>query len=173
MPLLSHCQRHIRWRPPSLDNLSMIHIMMTLDETYLRGSIARVFSVLQHASCPENIIFHFIASRLYSHNNNLIHVIISMFSYLSFHLYLFNSNLVKGKISYSIRCALNQPLNYVGIYLADLVPSVVHQIIYFNSDLIVADDVAKLWNINLGAQSLARRMESRKNNVVSVAKFVV
>ncbi|XP_030970554.1 probable galacturonosyltransferase-like 3 [Quercus lobata] len=141
------CPRIVR---SSLDNPSMIHIAMTLDETYLRGSVAGVFSVLQHASCPENIVFHFIASRLYSHNNNLRHVITSTFPYLSFHLYLFDSNLVKGKISYSIRRALDQPLNYARIYLADLVPSAVRRIIYFDSDLIVVDDVAKLWNINLG-----------------------
>ena len=141
------CPRIVR---SSLDNPSMIHIAMTLDETYLRGSVAGVFSVLQHASCPENIVFHFIASRLYSHNNNLRHVITSTFPYLSFHLYLFDSNLVKGKISYSIRRALDQPLNYARIYLADLVLSAVRRIIYFDSDLIVVDDVAKLWNINLG-----------------------
>ncbi|CAN0876496.1 Probable galacturonosyltransferase-like 3 [Linum grandiflorum] len=35
---------------------------MTLDATYLRGSVAGVFSVLQHASCPENIVFHFIST---------------------------------------------------------------------------------------------------------------
>ena len=137
----------------------MIHIAMTLDETYLRGSVAGVFSVLQHASCPENIVFHFIASRLYSHNNNLRHVITSTFPYLSFHLYLFDSNLVKGKISYSIRRALDQPLNYARIYLADLVLSAVRRIIYFDSDLIVVDDVAKLWNINLGNEEGERERE--------------
>ncbi|KAL0013113.1 hypothetical protein SO802_000182 [Lithocarpus litseifolius] len=73
----------------------MIHITMTLNETYLPGSVAGVFSVLQQASCPENNVFHFIASRLYSHNNNLHHIITSTFPYLSFHLYLFDSNLVK------------------------------------------------------------------------------
>jgi hypothetical protein len=30
----------------------------------------------------------------------------------------------------------------------------VRRIIYFDSDLIVVDDVAKLWNINLGAHVL-------------------
>ncbi|KAK9934806.1 hypothetical protein M0R45_021935 [Rubus argutus] len=43
-------------------NPSIIHIAMTLDATYLRGSVACVFSVLQHATCPENIVFHFIAT---------------------------------------------------------------------------------------------------------------
>ncbi|BFG16990.1 hypothetical protein CerSpe_032650 [Prunus speciosa] len=137
-------------------NPSIIHIAMTLDTTYLRGSIAGVFSVLQHAICPENIVFHFIAA---SHHNRrpsdlLRHVITSTFPYLTFHLYHFDSNLVKGKISYSVRRALDQPLNYARIYLADILPSGVRRIIYFDSDLIVVDDVAKLWNINLGRRVL-------------------
>ncbi|XP_008243171.1 PREDICTED: probable galacturonosyltransferase-like 3 [Prunus mume] len=137
-------------------NPSIIHIAMTLDTTYLRGSIAGVFSVLQHATCPENIVFHFIAA---SHHNRrssdlLRHIITSTFPYLTFHLYHFDSNLVKGKISYSVRRALDQPLNYARIYLADLLPSGVRRIIYFDSDLIVVDDVAKLWSINLGRRVL-------------------
>ncbi|CBI35017.3 unnamed protein product, partial [Vitis vinifera] len=40
----------------------LVHIAMTLDVEYLRGSVAAVHSVLRHASCPDNIFFHFIAS---------------------------------------------------------------------------------------------------------------
>lgn len=40
-----------------------IHIAMTLDGTYLRGSLAGVLSVLRHAACPESIDFHFVADR--------------------------------------------------------------------------------------------------------------
>ncbi|KAK6157704.1 hypothetical protein DH2020_011952 [Rehmannia glutinosa] len=37
---------------------------MTLDYStpYLRGSIAAVLSVLQHSTCPENTVFHFLAN---------------------------------------------------------------------------------------------------------------
>ncbi|KAF4350642.1 hypothetical protein CsatB_019845 [Cannabis sativa] len=128
-------------------NPSLIHIAMTLDATYLRGSVAGVFSVLQHASCPENIVFHFIATH---RRAELRRVIAATFPYLSFHLYHFDTNLVRGKISYSIRRALDQPLNYARIYFANLLPAGVRRIIYFDSDLIVVDDVAKLWGINLG-----------------------
>ena len=41
---------------------SSVHIAMTLDEAYLRGSMAAVFSILQHASCPHNIVFHFLVT---------------------------------------------------------------------------------------------------------------
>ncbi|KAK0573238.1 hypothetical protein LWI29_004729 [Acer saccharum] len=128
-------------------NPSIIHITMTLDSTYLRGSVAGVFSVLQHATCPENIVFHFIGTQRL--RADLRRTITATFPYLNFEIYHFNTNLVKGKISYSIRQALDQPLNYARIYLADLLPPGVRRIIYFDSDLIVVDDVAKLWRINL------------------------
>ncbi|XP_022981863.1 probable galacturonosyltransferase-like 3 [Cucurbita maxima] len=126
---------------------SVIHIAMTLDGTYLRGSVAGVFSVLQHSSCPENIVFHFIVTH---RQLELRRIITNTFPYLNFHLYHFDSNLVRGKITYSIRRALDQPLNYARMYLADLLPASVGRIIYFDSDLVVVDDVAKLWKINLG-----------------------
>ncbi|KAK4763179.1 hypothetical protein SAY86_008947 [Trapa natans] len=131
---------------------STIHIAMTLDATYLRGSIAAVLSVLQHASCPENIVFHFLGAD--HRRNNLRRVVSSTFPYLRFHIHRFDSQIVRGMISYSIRRALDQPLNYARIYLADLVPADVRRIIYFDSDLIVVDDIAKLWSIDLGPHVL-------------------
>ncbi|WCJ24593.1 galacturonosyltransferase-like 3 [Euphorbia peplus] len=128
-----------------------IHIAMTLDSSYLRGSVAGVLSLLQHASCPENIVFHFIATH---RRAELRRAITLTFPYLTFHLYHFDSALVKGKISSSIRRALDQPLNYARIYLADLLPASVERIIYLDSDLIVVDDVDKLWSITLGGHVL-------------------
>lgn len=131
--------------PPSLQT-STIHMAMTLDSTYLRGSVAGVLSVLQHATCPENIAFHFLASS----PRPLRRIITSTFPYLSFRIYRFDTSLVRNKISSSVRPALDQPLNYARIYLADLLPKSVPRVIYFDSDLIVVDDVAKLWAIDLG-----------------------
>ncbi|XVF68908.1 hypothetical protein PTKIN_Ptkin11bG0039000 [Pterospermum kingtungense] len=135
-----------------IHNPSIIHIAMTLDTAYLRGSVAGVFSVIHHATCPENIVFHFITT--HRRGAELTRAITSTFPYLNFHLYHFDTNLVKGKISSSIRRALDQPLNYARMYLADLLPAGVRRIIYFDSDLIVVDDVMKLWSINLGSHVL-------------------
>lgn len=138
------CRKTI-W-PTQPNDPSIIHIAMTLDSTYLRGSIAGVFSVLQHATCPENTVFHFLAT---NRRTELRRTIVTTFPYLNFHLYHFDTNLVRGKISSSIRRALDQPLNYARIYLAELLPSSVKRIIYFDSDLIVVDDISNLWTINL------------------------
>jgi hypothetical protein len=62
----------------------------------------------------------------------------------------FDARLVRGKISSSVRRALDQPLNYARIYLADLLPRSVSRVLYLDSDLLVVDDVAHLWVTDLG-----------------------
>ncbi|MFS7948304.1 putative polygalacturonate 4-alpha-galacturonosyltransferase [Helianthus anomalus] len=86
----------------------MIHVSMTLDFNYLRGSVAAVHSILKHTSCPEN-----------------------------------------GLISGSVREALEDPLNYARNYLGDILDPSVTRVIYLDSDVIVVDDVIKLWSVSL------------------------
>ncbi|KAM0004833.1 putative polygalacturonate 4-alpha-galacturonosyltransferase [Helianthus debilis subsp. tardiflorus] len=133
-------------------NDTLIHIAMTLDATYLRGSIAGVFSIIQHSTCPENTVFHFLTTNRLS--TALRHTITTTFPYLNFHIHHFSTARVKNKISTSIRRALDQPLNYARIYLADLLPATVHRVIYFDSDVIIVDDVVKLWEIELNSHVL-------------------
>ncbi|EPS67668.1 hypothetical protein M569_07107, partial [Genlisea aurea] len=139
---------------PPRDDFTAVHIAMTLDYStpYLRGTIAAVLSVLQHSTCPENSVFHFLA--VPRHRILLRSTIASTFPYLRFHIYDFNPAAVAHLISSSVRSALDQPLNYARIYLADLLPSAVTRVIYLDSDLIVVDDVAKLWKINLNSHVL-------------------
>ncbi|GAB4843506.1 Probable galacturonosyltransferase-like 4 [Ancistrocladus abbreviatus] len=129
-----------------------IHISMTLDANYLRGTMAAVLSMLQHSTCPENFVFHFLAARF---EPEIYTSINSTFPYLSFNIYRFDSNRVRDKISKSIRQALDQPLNYARIYLADILPSDVGRVIYLDSDVIVVDDVSKLWEVDLGGKVVA------------------
>lgn len=139
---------------PPQDNSTNVHIAMTLDYStpYLRGSVAAVLSVLQHSTCPENTVFHFLA--IPHHHPHLRTTIATTFPYLRFQLYSFNPSTVLHLISSSIRRALDQPLNYARIYLADLLPASLSRIIYLDSDLIVVDDIAKLWQINLNSHVL-------------------
>ena len=129
-----------------------IHVVMTLDANYLRGTIAALLSILQHSTCPENIDFHF----LWSHfESDIFSSINSTFPFLNFKVYRFDSNRVRGKISKSIRRALDQPLNYARIYLGDILPADVRRVIYLDSDLVMVDDIAKLWGVELGDKVLA------------------
>ncbi|PKI70573.1 hypothetical protein CRG98_009078, partial [Punica granatum] len=125
---------------------SPIHVSMTLDANYLRGTMAAVLSILQHSTCPENFEFHFLCARF---EPEVFSSINSTFPYLRYKVYRFDSNRVRGKISKSIRQALDQPLNYARIYLADMLPFHVNRVIYLDSDLVVVDDIAELWEVNL------------------------
>ncbi|KAF6173616.1 hypothetical protein GIB67_022975 [Kingdonia uniflora] len=128
---------------------SLLHIAITLDIEYLRGSIAAVHSVLQHSLCPENIFFHFLVSDV-----NLNTLVKSTFPELKFKVYYFDPEIVRNLISSSVRQALEQPLNYARNYLAEILEPCIRRVIYLDSDLVVVDDVTKLWSTNLGARTV-------------------
>ncbi|KAI5008434.1 hypothetical protein ZWY2020_009482 [Hordeum vulgare] len=123
-----------------------VHIAMTLDANYLRGTVAAVFSILQHTACPEDVSFHFLAARRRDAD-----AVRATFPYLDPSVYIFDPARVSGRISRSVRHALDQPLNYARIYLADTLPRAVRRVIYLDSDVVVVDDVRKLWSVDLDA----------------------
>ncbi|XP_055801476.1 probable galacturonosyltransferase-like 9 [Solanum dulcamara] len=131
---------------------SLVHIAMTLDSEYLRGSMAAVHSVLRHASCPEHVFFHFIAGEFDPEVNPrvLTQLVRSIFPSLNFKLYVFREDTVINLISSSIRQALENPLNYARNYLGDILDPCVNRVIYLDSDVILVDSVHKLWNVQLG-----------------------
>lgn len=137
---------------PALSPKARINIAMTLDANYLRGTMAAILSILQHTACPESVVFHFLATHL---DHNIIASIRSTFPYLDYHVYRFDSGRVRGRISRSIRQALDQPLNYARIYLADILPLDVGRVIYLDSDVIVVDDIRTLWQVNLDKHVVA------------------
>lgn len=142
----------------------VVHIAMTLDSTYIRGSMAAILSVLQHSSCPQNAFFHFVSSS----NASLLRAAISAsFPYLSFQLYHFPASTVSHLISTSIRSALDCPLNYARSYLANLLPSCVGRVVYLDSDLILVDDIARLASTPLGDHSVLAAPEYCNANFTS------
>lgn len=126
-----------------------VHIAMTLDLAYLRGSMAAVLSVLKHASCPENVFLHFVTTDRVR-TGRLERLVRSTFPSLRFRIYHFDEGVVKDLISSSVREALENPLNYVRSYLGELLEPCVARAIYLDSDLVVVDDIQRLWGIELG-----------------------
>ncbi|CAN6582681.1 unnamed protein product [Malus baccata var. baccata] len=143
-----------------------VHVAMTLDTAYIRGSMAAILSVLQHSSCPQNAVFHFVASA--AANASLLRETISTsFPYLKFRIYAFDDSHVSGLISTSIRSALDCPLNYARSYLADLLPLCVRRVVYLDSDLILVDDIAKLSATPLGGVAVLAAPEYCNANFTS------
>ncbi|PSS36445.1 Galacturonosyltransferase-like [Actinidia chinensis var. chinensis] len=150
----------------SICSQNAVHVAMTLDAAYLRGSLAAILSVLQHSACPENVRFHFVASG--SADTRRLHLTISKsFPYLSFQIYELDDATVAGLISTSIRAALDCPLNYARNYLADLLPNCVKKVVYLDSDLILVDDVSKLAATPLGTTAVLAAPEYCNANFTS------
>lgn len=128
----------------SLSHPRLVRIAMNLDSSYLRGTVAAVHSVLKHASCPENIFFHFIAA-----SDNFSDTLLLTFPSLRFNIHVFDESRVGSLISSSVRRALENPLNYARSYLSEILGPHVKRVIYLDSDIILVDDVRKLWGITL------------------------
>ncbi|PIN18043.1 Polygalacturonate 4-alpha-galacturonosyltransferase [Handroanthus impetiginosus] len=136
--------------PVTSCDLSLVHVAMTLDSEYLRGSMAAVHSVLRHASCPEQIFFHFIAAEFDPTSPRILtRLVRSIFPSLNFKVYIFREDTVINLISSSIRSALENPLNYARNYLGDILDPCVNRVIYLDSDLVLVDDILKLWEVKL------------------------
>nr|AWW16492.1 putative galacturonosyltransferase-like protein 10 [Ipomoea pes-caprae] len=139
----------------SLCDPAIVHVAMTLDSEYLRGSVAAINSILRHASCPENIFFHFIASSSSGSSPvQLTRIVSSAFPSLNFKAYPFDEGRVKALISSSIRKALDNPLNYARSYLAEIIEQCVDRVVYLDSDVIVVDDIQKLWSVSLSGSRI-------------------
>jgi lipopolysaccharide biosynthesis glycosyltransferase len=138
---------------------------MTLDGNYLRGSVAAVLSIVQHAACPENVAFHFVAEGG-RRRRRLAAAVRAAFPYLRFGVYRFGgaaAAAAAGRISAAVRPALEQPLNYARAYLPEILPACVGRVIYLDSDLVLVDDVAKLWGVELGGAPLAAAEHCQAN----------
>lgn len=129
---------------------SLAHVAMTLDSEYLRGSIAAVHSVLRHSSCPESVFFHFVAAEFDPVSPRILtRIVRSTFPSLGFKVYIFREDTVINLISGSVRQALENPLNYARNYLGDILDPCVDRVIYLDSDLVLVDDIRKLWDTAL------------------------
>ncbi|KAL3505257.1 hypothetical protein ACH5RR_035098 [Cinchona calisaya] len=144
-----------------------VHVAMTLDAAYIRGSMAAILSILQHSSCPENTIFHFVTSASANASDLLSTTISSSFPYLKFQVYTFVDSEVAGLISTSIRSALDCPLNYARSYLANILPLCVRKVVYLDSDLVLVDDISKLATIPLGENKVLAAPEYCNANFTS------
>ncbi|MQM22756.1 hypothetical protein Taro_055813 [Colocasia esculenta] len=122
---------------------ALVHVAMTLDVAYLRGSMAAILSVLQHTACPQSVQFHFVASAAIPYLNATV---ATTFPYLSYRVYPFDDHpRVAGLISTSIRAALDRPLNYARSYIGRLLPAgCPRRVVYLDSDVILVDDILTL-----------------------------
>ncbi|GFQ00131.1 probable galacturonosyltransferase-like 9, partial [Phtheirospermum japonicum] len=109
-----------------------------------------VHSVLRHVSCPEQVFFHFIAVEFHPVTPQVLTRLVQfIFPSLNFKVYIFNEDTIINLIFASIRSALENPLNYAGNYLGDILDPCVKWVICLDSDLVLVDDIVKLWDVKM------------------------
>lgn len=129
------------------DTMSSINICMSFDDNYLAPALTAIKSILQHTQ--SHIDFYVLCDeKLSNSSRNII-----------------EKNLTSGCDIYFVEVTpgiLNYlPLNrsYISIntYYRLLIHNLidVEKIIYIDSDVIVADDIEKLWNININEFCMA------------------
>nr|POE51341.1 putative galacturonosyltransferase-like 9 [Quercus suber] len=72
-------------------------------------------------------------------------------------------------ISSSIREALENPLTYTRNYLGDILDSCIDCVIYLDSDVVVVDDIVKLWETNLTSTRVIGAPKYRHMNLPSTS----
>ncbi|CAL9113214.1 unnamed protein product [Musa acuminata var. zebrina] len=78
----------------------------------------------------------------------------SAFPGLRFKTYYFDPDRARMLILMSLQQALEQPLNYARNYLGDILERCVNRVIYLDSDLVVVDNIGKLWRTGLGSRAV-------------------
>nr|CAD1826584.1 unnamed protein product [Ananas comosus var. bracteatus] len=118
----------------------LVHIAMTLDEHYLRGSMAAIFSLLKHASCPDSLFFHLVASD--PAPERLRRAVAASFPSLRFGVYSFPASLLPRRPP----------------------PACVPRAIYLDSDVLAVDDVRRLWATRLPSAAVVAAPEYCRAN---------
>lgn len=144
-----------------------IHIAITTTMSHAVGVLGVINSTFQHAADPSNIHFHLIAPRadappleLLVHSSGLFHGgsggragqqagHASFYDRIEVHV---DTTTTKAAVhnteSESRLKDLSQNIVYARYYFAETFPTL-KRIIYFDADLVVLDDVAKLWSVDL------------------------
>ncbi|KAI4982046.1 hypothetical protein ZWY2020_022538 [Hordeum vulgare] len=140
----------------------LVHIAMTLDAHYLRGSMAAIYCC---SSTPPARSRSSSTSRRGRRRERRrarvgeLRSALASFPSVRCEIYPFRADAVTGLISAWVRAGLAAPINSASNYLADLLPKCVPRAIYLDSDVLAVDDVRRLWETRLPAAAVVAAPE--------------
>lgn len=122
-----------------------VNVVFAVDDNYARHCAVAINSILDHISSKQKINFFIIHDENFSERNKPLFKALSSknvsFNYLKVRLSDFSIYpLNRDHISIA---------TYYRLALQDLLPSNIEKIIYLDSDIVVMDNIAKLWEIDL------------------------
>jgi len=126
-----------------------IYIAASCDDNYVQHVAALFCSVLANTCSPERVHFYLISAQINDESLNKLSLLIKA-QQASITFIPADESKFSGFPTLRYGMAAYQRLS-----LADYLPSNVHRAIYLDADTIVLDDIALLWEIDLGGNGLA------------------
>lgn len=128
--------------------MNRISIVFASDDNYAQHLAVACASILKNAAHPEKICFYILSDNIFPENQNRIvqtvHDLKGGVQFISV-----NSDDIKGFTSDHISKAA-----YLRLTIDQVLPETITKVIYFDTDLVVLDDVEKLWNLSLDGKPL-------------------
>lgn len=128
--------------------MEKITLVLASDDNYAQHLAVACASILKNAARPERIYFYILSDAILPENQNRItktvHDLKGKIQFISV-----DSNDIRGFTSNHISKAA-----YLRLTIDQVLPETVTKVIYFDTDLVVLDDVEKLWNLSLDGKPL-------------------
>lgn len=150
-----------------------INIVFASDNNYAQHTAVAMTSVLVNTACPERIKFYLIDDEIKADNKKKINdTVAKLHGNIEF-VKITNASLNDCYVSGELSRA-----SYFRLDIANILGSDVHKIIYLDCDLLVYDDIEKMWSIDMNGKPLAatwdlgimasERIRKQKNHFIGL-----
>jgi len=127
----------------------MINIVLSTDDNYAQHAAVAMASILKHTSCPQDMRFFILDSGISEPKQKKLEQTAeaahATLTFVPMKAIKLEGAFVSGHLSVAA---------YNRLLLAELLPITITRVIYLDVDLIVLDDLAKLWQTDLSGKPL-------------------
>ncbi|MEG1159731.1 MAG: glycosyltransferase family 8 protein [Acidaminococcaceae bacterium] len=127
-----------------------INIVFASDDNYAQHAAVAMASILKNTLEPTRINFFLIADEISGKKKAMVEQTVTMLAGKITFIKISNEKLTQGFVSGQISRAC-----YFRLDIANILPKTIKKIIYLDCDLLVYNDIAKLWAIDMRGKALA------------------
>lgn len=140
--------------------MSNMDIFYTIDDNFVPQLAANICSVGSNHSSNNDIVFH-VLSKGISEKNQV--ALTKLVSNQDQEIYFYDINGFMDRIGFEFDTVGWNEIVLARLLMAEFLPKDVHRVIYLDGDTLVLDDIAELWNQDLGGKTLGMVCEPTAN----------
>lgn len=130
--------------------MNKIYIALATDKNYAQHAAVAMVSVLVNSKEPKNIQFFIIDDNIDNENKNKMRLSVEKFGSSIEFIKVKEKTLDNVFVSGNLTKAA-----YLRLTIPDILSSAIKKVIYLDCDLLVLDDIRKLWNIDMQSKPVA------------------